>query len=159
VRLPEGVTATNVRPGQPGYAVMDIAIDVPTMLRSMQKGFKRMGETMQTMTKAMRSFGSALRDAANDEIRVAGLEARYYVRGAFEDIDPLVRNLLRHPARTAPMSEAFALSMLTKKNRARLAAAAIRGHVSHTEGEAPATTGWCRWYRDAEVVVTVARHA
>lgn len=104
-------------------------------LAALRRGFRAMHKAVQdatwVMLKAFRPITAALRNAANHEVHVSGLEARYYVRGGLlcPDIDALVRTLLREPWAAAPPDEQYFMRLLSPENRARLAAAAIRGSV------------------------------
>jgi len=114
------------------------------------EGFRAMGEAaakaMQKFAKMAGRFSQALREAANDEVRVSGQEGRYYVRGAScttytdEDIDDLVNGLLDDPVSIS--GEPFDV-FLTPESRSRLAASALRGWVEHH----PQAPGPLTWYR------------
>lgn len=102
----------------------------------------------ERLLRTWRTFGQILREAANSEVRVSGLEARYYARGALEcvtddDIDCLVKDLLREPEATAP--DDGLMGLLTVGSRARLAAAALAGHAAHRPVEEDVR--FLVWYR------------
>jgi hypothetical protein len=161
VNLPEGVTATNVRPGpRPDVVTVDLDIDVSLLLKGMGEAFKKMGTATERAARSLRSLVGLLRGAANDEVRVAGLEARYYVRGGLScplgltGIDRLVRDLVTCPEAAEPGEEVL-LRLLTRENRVLLAVAAIRGYVESTDEEPSGLLPWHRYMSGTRVVVQV----
>lgn len=156
MNLPEGVTATNVKPSKPGYATADLTIDVHLFLKAFQEGMRTIGEALTT---SMRSFNRLIRYAVNDEVRVSGLEARYYVRGAMgcqspQELDALVLALLSDPRRTAPADEAFMMTLLTNESRARLAVSAIRGWAETHPGGPCGPLSWHRYLAGTKIEMT-----
>jgi len=147
VDLPDGVTATNVRPGPPGFATVDLDVDVEAFVGGVRAALASTEEgTFERRAETYRAFDALVREAANDEARVSGLEARFWVRGSLghlvgEDVGALARDLLRDPGCVDPGGS---LHLLTVGNRARIAAAALRGHVEHVEGERPDCLAWYR---------------
>jgi hypothetical protein len=88
--------------------------------------FAGMRESFERAGRAFERVSAALLRAK--EVRVSGLEARYYVRGAFcslAELDALVQRLMRR-RETAVEWGFFPCS---EGDRARLAAAAMRGWV------------------------------
>jgi hypothetical protein len=149
VKLPEGITAKEILPApRPGLITVEFTVSVGAMMREIKKAMHSMGKEA---IKPFRAFARAMRESANSEARVSGLESRYYVRGGLacplglDDIDALVKNLMRHPGRVGEDDEHLLMTMLTPENRARLAAAALRGYVENTPAESPR---WLLvWYR------------
>jgi len=96
-------------------------------LAAWRRAFEDVGKAMQNVGQAFRALSRTACQAMNEEVNVCGLEARFLVRGGLtEDIDYLVLTLLLCPWEIEP-----SLRLLTPPSRARLAAAAIRGHVGH----------------------------
>jgi hypothetical protein len=108
-------------------------------LKGMQRGFDLMGQSMRRAGKSLRLLVEVARRAANDEVRVSGMEATMLVRGGMlgthieGDVDATVLLLMRDPAAvTGDASD----RLLTAHSRARLAAALLRGHASQTRTQA-----------------------
>lgn len=101
--------------------------------RIINKAFMRLGRyVVDTLAKMNRAYV----ERVNNEVRVSGLEARFYVRGALacntiDEVVVLVKMLMQEPER-----ENMWLRLLTRENRGRLAASAIRGHVEHNKAVA-----------------------
>ena len=115
-----------------------VTADVGRAFQNLKDAFRDIGralvESARQMSRTMRAFTRIIREAANDEVHVCGLEARYLVRGGlgcytYEDLHALVRGLLYEPWEHAPEDERVLMHLLTRHNRARLAAAAIRGYA------------------------------
>jgi hypothetical protein len=102
---------------------------------------------------AMQNVMRVSREIANDEVRVSGLEARYFIRGGHaQDIDALVQDLLTDPARQGDMDEVFLMDLLTPASRARLAAAAIQGYTA-VHDEPVESLAWHRMLGTTRVLV------
>ena len=109
-------------------------VDWPAIIAGWQDAFQGLRVAMQKMGRVVTKMSVSLRIRANDEEHVCGLEARFLVRGGLTaDIDTLVRNLLRAPQNLVTEQEKYLVRLLTPSNRARLAAAAIRGYAVHQE--------------------------
>ncbi|UQS95161.1 hypothetical protein Pam4_18 [Pseudanabaena phage Pam4] len=92
---------------------------------------------------ALSRMGEALTGAANDPVRVAGVEARAYVHGGMACADQAA---LGAYVREVLAGEADGCAFLTAANRARVAAEAARGYVTHHIEPAP-TDGVLAWHR------------
>lgn len=143
----------------PGTVTLDLRID-PARI---ERAFRQMAETARAaarvINKAMTDLSRHLHrmqqriiDAANDEVLVSGLEARYQVRAGLDpayrtpgDLDGLVQAIMR--------GEAEDTRLLTAENRARVAAAALRGWTHAYPAPLPVLT-WHRLIGGVEVVVT-----
>lgn len=90
----------------------------------MREAFERAGKLMST-----------LRERANEPAHVAGLEGRYFVRGAMDPTytteDALCRLL-----ESIMTGESDLTLLLTRENRATVAAAAVRGWVEFHDVDA-----------------------
>lgn len=95
-------------------------------------------EALQKIEGLMAKF----REAANQPVAVAGLEARFYVRGA---LDPTYRSedardrlVVAIMAGQTLRDDDWSLLFLTRENRARVAASVLTGWQTH-RGPAPAS--------------------
>jgi hypothetical protein len=143
----------------PGTIVLDLRIDTSAIERAFQHAAEIAREAARVVNRGLRAWarqmsrlGAAIREAANDEVTVSGLEARYFVRAGLdpayrspEDLDALVQAIMR--------GEAEDTRLLYRENRARIAAAALRGHV-HAYPEAVPVLTWHRLIGGTTVVVT-----
>jgi hypothetical protein len=130
-------------------------LDVCAVVEGLRQGFEAMRVAARRAGEVIARAGVVFRAAANDEVRVCGLEGRFQVRGAFaDDVDALIHDLLRCPETLAAQGESLYLGLLTPANRARLAAAAARGHAEHVVTAAPGHHAWHRLLGDTAVVVT-----
>lgn len=80
---------------------------------------------MKRMAAASRRSEQILR---NDPVWVAGLEARYYVRGA---MDPMYATPWARDALVFAILSGLSIPALQPRNRALVAAAVVRGWVTH----------------------------
>lgn len=119
------------------------------------EAWRRMGEYARDTSEAMQALAPYL---ANDEARVAGLWARYYVRGALDPSyatpglrDALVAVLLSedvgHPD----------THLLSPENRRLLAVAVMRGWAEHRpQSPDPQPLVWHRALGNVRVTVGIA---
>lgn len=151
MKLPDFYTTKALPPTRPGFVDYEVTID----WGALRAAVAAVGESFSLTSKAIVAFARLMHDAANDEVRVSGLEARYYVRGGLHcpDVDALVLDLLRDPARQALEDEDFLMTLLSQTNRARLAAAALRGWVEHHPDEDPTLLSWHRLLADGRTAV------
>lgn len=98
----------------------------------------RLGAAAQAAAKAVSV--SSLRESVNDPVAVAGAEARYYVRAGMDSGWADEADMMKH------VSELLAgPSLMTPENRAKVAAAAMRGWMTRFDKvEAPETLAWYR---------------
>ena len=108
-------------------------IDVTPFLRAVQRASAEAAKSLNNMAESVRRMGKAL--AWQHEVRVSGLEARMYVRAGLdpayaseEALDGLVRLIMRKPSAVLGLGDSL---MLGTRDRARLAAAAMRGWAEH----------------------------
>jgi hypothetical protein len=141
-------------------------IDVTPFLRNLQRAAEQMAKSVDTMAQAVRGMGKALARAR--EVSVSGLEARMYVRAGLdpayaseEALDGLVRLLLRKPSAVLGLGDSM---MLGTRDRARLAAAAMRGWAEHRpapwrhpEVEYHEATPWFRYMAGQRVYLYADR--
>lgn len=123
----------------------------PITLDRLTTALKRIGQIVTDYTRrllaAFRPLMRFITETANDPVRVAGLEARYAVRGGFdpryatpEGLDQLVQMIMGGDADEVGDRD---LWLLTSESRSLVAAAAIRGWCnSHDPG--PAILAWHR---------------
>jgi hypothetical protein len=148
--------------------LVTLAVDIDwDALREAFRGMaKAAGNAARQFGKTIKQMSVLLHHAANDDLRVAGLEARYYVRGGLlcPDIDALVLALMRDPASVAPDDEGLLMDLLSRENRALLAAKAIEGYVTHTpepwrhpEAPSPMPLVWYRFLAGTAVLVGTVR--
>lgn len=103
---------------------------------------------MAKVAQGIAAFGNALHQ--QDEVWLSGREARYYVRGGLdpaysteEGLSTLVHELMHLPG-------------FTRRNRARMAAAAIRGWCAHQDQHTgPVLVAWHRSFGPTVVRLAV----
>lgn len=162
--------AADIRHGAPASAgthdsggVLDFHLPPPNW-EALRRGLRRMAQAyadnMRAVARAMSSFGKMMRSVANDEDYVFSLRARYYVRGGGApwsteaEASAVAQDLLRRPGRQADdHGERILMGLLTHRNRALLAAAALEGYVRHHEGPAPEVLAWHRYIGGVRVSV------
>lgn len=109
-----------------------LVLDTGPLIRAfdaIREAFRPFVEAMAVAARAIGRLAERLRETANDPVRIAGLEARYYVRAGLdpayrhpERLDALVRDLLAGDYEDDPLH-----AFVTPENRRALAVAAIRG--------------------------------
>lgn len=143
----------------PGTIVLDLRLDTSAVERAFQhmaevarEAARVVNRGLRSMARTMARVSAAIREAANDEVTVSGLEARYLVRAGLdpayrspEDLDALVQAIMR--------GEAEDTRLLYRENRARVAAAALRGWTHAYPAPLPILT-WHRLIGGVRVVVT-----
>lgn len=120
----------------------DITIDWPKIIEQWSLAMSQAARYLRGLTTTLSSIAQAFTTAANDEVRVSGLEGRYYVTGGLAcrneaDLYELIHALMYEPAAVAPREDRLLMTFLTRKSRARLAASAIRGYVYHVDKRKP----------------------
>lgn len=139
-------------------------VDVTPFLRALQRAAENMAKSMDTMAQHVRRMGQAF--TRQHEVRISGLEAKMYVRAgldpqyATEDaLHGLVRLLMRKPSAVLGLQEG---TMLGRSDRARLAAAAMRGWAEHRpepwrhpEVSYPSPLPWYRYMAGQAIHVEV----
>lgn len=132
-------------------------IDWPAIIAGWRVAFQDLAETMtragQSINSSMLSMTRLARESANDEVRVSGLEALFYVRAGMglpdiDALDHLVREILRAPT-TGVGDSRVTLRYLTPGNRLRLVQVALRGWAVHQGvGDVP-VLAWHRHFGSA----------
>lgn len=115
----------------------DPALDLTAVRDALRAIIRRGAEVWKSANAAVLRLHQRLADAANDPVRVAGLEARYYVRAG---LDPRYSTLFGLDALTASImsNRDGDMAFLTRQSRAQIAAAAIAGWVaSYAEDTGP----------------------
>lgn len=139
-------------------------VDVTPFLTALQRAADNMAKSVNTMAGHVRHMGQVF--SRQHEIRISGLEARMYVRAgqdpayATEDaLHELVRLLMRKPSAVLGVQEG---TMLGRSDRARLAAAALRGWAEHRpapwrhpEVSYPSPLPWYRYMAGRAIHVEV----
>lgn len=132
-----------------------------TISSSLTRAFAQIREALRPFVKALETaartmvrWANSIREKANDEVRVSGLEARYYVRAGADPTyahperrDALVRDLLAGEVEDDPL-----LVFVTPENRRRLAVAALRGWALHRSPEPASYVAHRLWGRTAVAV-------
>lgn len=143
----------------PGTVTIDLRLDTSVIERAFQHAAEVARETARVVNRGLRAWARTMakvsarvREAANDEVLVAGLEGRYSVRAGLdpayrspEALDALVQAIMR--------GEAEDTRLLTRENRAVVAAAALRGWTHAYPAPLPILT-WHRLIGGVHVVVT-----
>jgi hypothetical protein len=109
------------------------------MVEGIRQALQPFAEAMAGAARALGRLAERMREAANDPVYVAGLEARYYVRAGLdpsyahpERRDALIQGLL---AGKTGAADDDLLPFVSPENRRLLAVSALRGWVESYESD------------------------
>lgn len=132
----------------------DPALDLAAVRDALRSFIRHAAEVWKSANAAVLRLHQRLADAANDPVRVAGLEARYYVRAG---LDPRYSTLFGLDALTASIMDMSNrggdMAFLTRQSRAQIAAAAIAGWVASYADDTGPLLPWHRFI--GHTIITV----
>lgn len=154
-RLPDAYRVAGVR-HEGSSLVLDLVIDTEPFVRAI----RALAEAIERTRPVLERFAWAMSGTANSERVVCGQEARLYVRAGLdrgyhspEAMQALTRSILDG-------SESPVVSMMSRPNRARLVASALRGWAEHQMDDEPTRPViWHRYLAGTRVVVTTSEGA
>ena len=118
------------------------------LTEGMRRAAQQTSHALKEFTRTMNTIHNRVVEAANAEDVVFNRCIQFKVRGGLgcrteSEILFLVGLLMSNPGWMGDTpNERMAMRMLTRQNRARLAAAALEGYVRHVDQEPPNLTWW-----------------